>query len=236
MVLIEMTKGRSLMTTTGKVLGVLASLLVIASLTGCTNWEKKYKSLDVEYQNVKGLYENCQATLDSSTAEKSRMSQELASSKKQIEDMQKQIDEKKATPAQATGFEGMDVAVNAKEGTITVTVSDSLLFASGLATLKNSYIAELDKINSVIHERYNTRPIDVIGYTDTDPIKKTKWKDNWELSAQRALTVTRYLVEKGIDKERIRAIGCGDSRPVASNSNSAGKSKNRRVEVVVHMK
>jgi chemotaxis protein MotB len=224
------------MKTTGKVLCLAASLLVIASMTGCTNWEKKYKSLDVEYQNVKGLYENCQATLDSSAAEKSRMGQELASSKKQIEDMQKLIQEKKATPAQATGFEGMDVAVDAKAGTITVTVSDSILFASGAATLKNSQIAELDKINSVIRERYSSRKIDVVGHTDTDPIKKTKWKDNWELSAQRALTVTRYLVDKGIEAERIRAVGCGDARPVASNSASAGKSKNRRVEVVVYMK
>jgi chemotaxis protein MotB len=224
------------MKTTGKVLGLAAGLLVIASMTGCTNWEKKYKSLDVEYQNVKGLYENCQATLDSSAAEKARMGQELASSRQQLEEMQRQIQEKKATPAQATGFEGMDVAVDAAAGTITVTVSDSILFASGAATLKNIYIAELDKINSVIRDRYSGRKIDVVGHTDTDPIRKTKWKDNWELSAQRALTVTRYLVDKGIAKDRIRAAGCGDARPVASNSSSAGKSKNRRVEVVVYMK
>jgi chemotaxis protein MotB len=226
------------MKTTGKVLGVLAGLFVIATLTGCTNWEKKYKSLDVEYQNVKGLYENCQATLDSSASEKARMSQELANSRKQLEDMQKQIQEKKATPGDVTGFGNMDVAVDAAAGTITVSVSDEILFASGAATLKKSYIAELDKINSVIRERYSSRKIDVVGHTDTDPIVKTKnkWKDNWDLSAQRALTVTRYLVDKGIAKERIRAVGCGDARPVASNATSTGKSKNRRVEVVVYMK
>jgi chemotaxis protein MotB len=224
------------MKTTGKVLGLVTSLLVIASLTGCTNWEKKYKSLDVEYQNVKGLYENCQATLDSSAAEKARMGQELSSNKQTIEQLQKQIQEGKGKADKVTGFEGMDVAVDAKAGTITVTVSDSILFASGAATLKNAYIAELDKINSVISERYSSRKIDVVGHTDTDPIKKTKWKDNWELSAQRSLTVVRYLVDKGIEKDRIRAVGCGDSRPVASNSASAGKSKNRRVEVVVYMR
>jgi chemotaxis protein MotB len=231
-----MTKGMSFMKTAAKVLWVMVGLVFVSALSGCTNWEKKYKSLDVEYQNVKGLYENCQATLDSSAAEKGRMSQELANSKKQLEDMQKQIQEKKVSPGKATGFEGMDVAVNAAEGTITVTLSDAILFASGVSTLKNSYIAELDKINNVIRERYSGRKIDVIGHTDTDPIKKTKWKDNLELSAQRALTVTRYLIDKGISKEKIRAVACGDAQPVASNSNSAGKSKNRRVEVVVHMK
>lgn len=217
---------------------VLAGLVVLSLLSGCTDWKKKYQALDVEYQNVKGLYENCQATLDSSAAEKGRLGQELAESRRQLEEMQKQISEQKATPAQATGFEGMDVAVDAAAGTITVTVSDSILFASGSATLKNAYISELDKIYSVVRERYNGRKIDVVGHTDTDPISKTKnkWQDNWELSAQRALTVTRYLVNKGIAKDHIRAAGCGDARPVASNSSSSGKSKNRRVEVVVYMK
>jgi chemotaxis protein MotB len=224
------------MKTTGKVLSVLVGLMVVSTLTGCTNWEKKYKSLDVEYQNVKGLYENCQATLDSSAAEKARMGQELSSSKQTIEQLQKQIQEGKGKADKVTGFEGMDVAVDAKAGTITVTVSDAILFASGASTLKSSFISELDKINSVIAERYSGRKIDVVGHTDTDPIKKSKWKDNLELSAQRALTVTRYLIDKGIDKEKIRAVACGDSRPVASNSASAGKSKNRRVEVVVNMR
>jgi chemotaxis protein MotB len=224
------------MKTAVKVLCVLASVMVVSTLTGCTNWEKKYKSLDVEYQNVKGLYENCQATLDSSAAEKGRMGQELSASKQTIEQLQKQIQEKKVSPGKATGFEGMDVAVDAAAGTITVTLSDAILFASGASTLKNTYISELDKINSVIRERYSGRKIDVVGHTDNDPIKKSKWKDNLELSAQRALTVTRYLIEKGISKEKIRAVACGDAQPVASNSASAGKSKNRRVEVVVHMR
>ena len=224
------------MKTAAKVLCVLAGLAVVSTLTGCTNWEKKYKSLDVEYQNVKGLYENCQATLDSSAAEKGRMGQELSANKQTIEQLQKQIQEKKVSPGKATGFEGMDVAVDAAAGTITVTVSDAILFAAGSSILKSSYIAELDKIYSVIRERYNGRKIDIVGHTDADPIKKSKWKDNWELSAQRALTVVRYMVDKGISKEQIRAVGCGEARPVASNSAAAGKSKNRRVEVVVHMR
>jgi chemotaxis protein MotB len=75
-----------------------------------------------------------------------------------------------------------------------------------------------------------------VGHTDSDPIRKSKWKDNWELSAQRALSVVRYLIAKGIDKEKIRAVGCGATKPVASNSTRSGKARNRRVEIVVHMK
>ena len=78
--------------------------------------------------------------------------------------------------------------------------------------------------------------MDVVGHTDTDPIKKSKWKDNWELSAQRALSVLRYLVKRGITKEKIQAVGCGESQSIASNSTASGKARNRRVEIVVHMR
>jgi chemotaxis protein MotB len=110
------------------------------------------------------------------------------------------------------------------------------LFDSGKATLKKATSAELDHINSVLREKYAGRQIDVLGHTDTDPIQKSNWKDNWELSAQRSLTVLRYLVQKGIPDENIRAIGCGESQPIASNATAAGKGKNRRVEIVVHMR
>ncbi|HPY77378.1 MAG TPA: OmpA family protein, partial [Anaerohalosphaeraceae bacterium] len=70
------------------------------------------------------------------------------------------------------------------------------------------------------------------------PIRKTKdqWQDNWDLSAGRALTVLRYLTSKGMPADQIRAVACGESRPVASNASAAGKAKNRRVEIVVHMR
>ncbi len=215
----------------------LFCLAAMFALTGCTDWHKKFQSLDAEHQNLKGLYEDCVSSMDSTAAEKARLEKDLDASRQTIDQLQKQIDAGK-TADKATGFEGMDVAVDAKAGTITVTLSDAILFASGSATLKNTYIAELDKIYSVVRERYSGRNIDIVGHTDSDPIVKTKakWQDNWELSAQRALTVVRYMVNKGIAAKNIRAVGCGQSLPVASNSTASGKSQNRRVEVVVNMR
>ena len=89
---------------------------------------------------------------------------------------------------------------------------------------------------SVLRDKYASKQIDVVGHTDTDPIKKSNWKDNWELSAQRALSVLRYLEKKGISPEKIQATGRGQSQPIASNSNASGKARNRRVEIVVHMR
>ncbi len=220
-----------------KCIALAVAVIVISTLTGCTNWKKKYQGLDVEYQNVKGLYETCTASLDSSAAEKAKMSQEMSQSKQTIDQLQKQIQQGKAAD-KATGFEGLDVSVDAKAGTITVTLPQSILFASGSATLKNASISELDQVYDTVRERYSGRSIDIVGHTDTDPIRKTKdkWQDNWELSAERSLTVVRYLVNHGIAPANIRAVGCGEARPVASNSSSSGKAKNRRVEIVVHMR
>ncbi|MCD6175850.1 MAG: OmpA family protein [Planctomycetes bacterium] len=212
-----------------KMLVLCVVTVAMVSLTGCTNWKKKYGALDVEHQNIKGLYENCVASLDSTAAERAQMSQEL-------ENLKKQLAQGKSA-SQATGFKG-DVKVDQNAGTITVTLPNSILFSSGKATLKNTTSSDLDHIHGVLRQRYSGKQVDVVGHTDTDPIRRTKnlYKDNWDLSAERALTVLRYLVGKGIDPKNIRGVACGQSRPVASNANAAGKSKNRRVEIVVHMR
>ena len=73
----------------------------------------------------------------------------------------------------------------------------------------------------------------VSGFTDDLPIQKNnnRYQDNWELSAQRALTVTRALIEEGMPRARVFAAAFGAQQPVASNGDSAGRARNRRVEM-----
>lgn len=227
------------MSRVGRKIVLMAGLAaVMAVMTGCTNWKQRYTELDVEHQNLKGLYENCVGTLDMSASEKAQLSQQLTQAQRQLEEMKRQIDQRQATPAQATGFQVGDVAVDEQAGTITVTLPNTILFASGQAALKSTTSQELDHIYSVIRQRYSGRKVDIVGHTDTDPISKTKdkWQDNWDLSAARALTVLRYLVGRGMQPENIRAVGSGEARPVAPNTTAANKAKNRRVEIVVHMR
>ena len=209
---------------------VLISLVSISLLPGCTNWKKKYEALNVEHQNALGL-------LERERAEKGQLANQLTQDQQTIEELQRQITERYQSPAEATGFgEGYDVAFDPSAGTITVTLPNAILFSSGKATLKKATNVELDHIKSVLQNKYPGKQIDVVGHTDSDPIKKSPWKDNWELSAQRALSVVRYLLNRGIGKDEIRAVGCGASQPIASNATTSGKAKNRRVEIVVHMK
>ena len=149
-----------------------------------------------------------------------------------IEELKKQLSECKQSPF----GEGYDVTVDSAAGTITVTLPNAILFSPGSARLRKETITELDHIHSVLRSSYPSKQIDVVGHTDSDPIRKSKWADNWELSAQRALSVLRYLVNKGIPADQIRAVGRGESVPRASNATSSGKAQNRRVEIVVYMR
>ena len=73
----------------------------------------------------------------------------------------------------------------------------------------------------------------ISGFTDDLPIQKNNlhFADNWELSAQRALTVTRALISQGMPKERVFAAAFADQQPVVPNTDSASRSQNRRVEM-----
>jgi len=216
--------------TNKKTIALLICLVLFALLPGCTNWEKKYQALSVEHENLKGL-------LDRERSEKGQLADRISQDQMTIEEYQRQIEELSKTPGDVTGFgEGYDVAFDPSAGTITVTLPNAILFDSGKAELKRATSTELDHIRSVLRDKYAGKQVDVVGHTDTDPIKKSKWKDNWELSAQRALSVLRYLVKRGISEKDIQAVGCGESQPIASNANASGKAKNRRVEIVVHMR
>lgn len=73
----------------------------------------------------------------------------------------------------------------------------------------------------------------VSGFTDDRPVRdgNRQFDDNWELSAQRALTVTRALIEEGVPSSAIFAAAFGPEQPVASNADAHGRAQNRRVEM-----
>ncbi len=73
----------------------------------------------------------------------------------------------------------------------------------------------------------------VSGYTDDQQVRdgNRRFADNWDLSAQRALTVTRALIDEGVPSSAVFAAAFGSEQPVASNADEDGRSKNRRVEI-----
>ena len=77
-------------------------------------------------------------------------------------------------------------------------------------------------------------PVLVEGHTDDQPIKRSKWTSNKELSIARASAVADYLAERhGIERDRLTVIGYGEERPIADNEMSRGRQQNRRVEIII---
>jgi len=112
-------------------------------------------------------------------------------------------------------------------GDLHVRVPGDVLFASGKIDLRSSAKQTLNQIAEVLQNDYADNTIRIEGYTDTDPIRRSKWKDNLELSLQRAAAVHRYLQSQGISADRMYAAGFGETRPAQS------KQRSRRVEIVV---
>lgn len=114
-------------------------------------------------------------------------------------------------------------------------IGGHLLFPPGSATLTPEGQAKLKKVAGDLKGHYAGRTARVYGFTDSDPIVKTKnlWQDNLDLSANRSMAVVRFLWSQGISKDKVEAVAMGDARPVSPNSSADNKKKNRRVEIVV---
>jgi chemotaxis protein MotB len=114
---------------------------------------------------------------------------------------------------------------------VAVEINASVLFASGQAELAEASLRSLEAVAKVLARAPNA--IEVEGYTDDSPINSPIFPSNWELSAARASRVVRLFADAGVDPARMGAIGYGENRSVDSNDTPEGRSRNRRVVVVI---
>lgn len=114
-------------------------------------------------------------------------------------------------------------------------ISGSVLFALNSADLQEEGRELLGSLIGPLRDYLAQRDelLMVSGFTDDLPIQSDNlhFEDNWELSAQRALTVTRALIEEGMPASLVFASAFGEQQPVAANSDEAGRARNRRVEM-----
>lgn len=117
-------------------------------------------------------------------------------------------------------------------------LANSLRYESGEAAIKSEGYRVLDQLIEYLRTTADTRLIRVEGHTDNveiGPSLKSRYATNWELAKARANGVIRYLVEKGgLDSARLGAMGYGDSKPVVTNATEEGRTKNRRVEILLY--
>jgi chemotaxis protein MotB len=126
---------------------------------------------------------------------------------------------------------GGSVSVQNNIEGVLISLSEKLLFTPGTAEMHPEAYPILDVIAEML------KPIDnevrVIGHTDDQPPVDESFKDNWQLSAARAIKVVDYLVSKGVAPERLTVVGKGSYAPVFPNDTTEHRALNSRADIVV---
>ena len=116
---------------------------------------------------------------------------------------------------------------------ITVRLASQGSFVSGSANLKSEFEALLSRVG--ISLSASKGKIRVEGHTDNVPVAfSERFKSNWDLSAARSASVADFFINSsGFEQDKITVAGFADTRPIANNDSSAGRARNRRIEVIV---
>ena len=179
--------------------------------------ESRKKVADLEAENTK-LKEN--------VAQLQTKSQEVEKASNTYKEL---LQEMKGEIAQG------QITITELKGKLTMDVVDKILFASGEATVKKEGLAVLKRVVEIL-KNMQDKNIRVEGHTDNVRITSKLariYPSNWELSAARAINVTKYLQQQGIDPAILSATAFGEYQPLADNSTAEGKAKNRRIAIIL---
>jgi chemotaxis protein MotB len=134
--------------------------------------------------------------------------------------------------ASQKGVQDKVQSVIAQRGLVIRLLTDRVLFDSGAAELKPEATPVLTKVAEIV-AREGKHQVMVEGHTDPVPIHGSLFPTNWELSTARASRVVRFLIDGGVARRRLSAAGYASLHPIADNATAAGRSRNRRVEIVL---
>ena len=129
--------------------------------------------------------------------------------------------------------QGTTITVEEAQEGFVIKLPAALLFKEGSATIENQdALLFLKRMALIIAELPNDIEVSVQGHTDnTGPGASSIYKDNWELSTARAISVLHELVLDGVEPKRLNAAGFADYKPVSTNATASGRAQNRRVEL-----
>ena len=126
-----------------------------------------------------------------------------------------------------------EVDVQVLKGVVYVSLNDNMLYKSGSYEISDRAGETLSKIAKIITD-YKDYDVLIEGNTDNVPITRENIRNNWDLSCLRASSVVQALQTKyGVDPKRLTAGGRGEYNPLTSNATDAGKSRNRRTQIII---
>ena len=126
-----------------------------------------------------------------------------------------------------------EITLEESEDGFIIRLPDGLLFKPGSAVIENEdALLFLKRIALIVKKLPEDLYVNARGHTDNNPPDQTSpYKDNWELSTARAVSVAKELIKNKIDPKKITASGKAEFDPITSNATEEGRAKNRRVEL-----
>jgi chemotaxis protein MotB len=213
-----------------------------------TDLEKQKASLANQIADLKKAKDELQSVIDALKgqmgklgSDKADLLERMAKMKATLEDLERAkaaADKRnKAFRDLLAKFKAMvdagKLQVEVRNGLMLVKLPDNILFDPGKTDLKKEGQDAIVQVTGILNG-IEGRKFQVAGHTDNRPIgKNSKFKSNWELSAERALQVLDLMVKSGMDSKRLSAAGYADVLPVATNDTDDGRRQNRRIEIVL---
>lgn len=198
--------------------------------------EKQRKDLEAKLADAQKRTDELNKLLGSTAADKDKLDKLLASSNQQLEELAKQ---KAAAEARAATYKQLTdklssmisagkLSVKIRKGRMLISLPNDVLFDSGSAKLKKAGEDAIAQVAQALAQ-FTDRQFLVAGHTDDKPTRPPR--TNWELSTERAVTVTRFLIDKGMKPEQLGAVGYGEFDPVVANDSDEHRAQNRRIEI-----
>jgi chemotaxis protein MotB len=129
-------------------------------------------------------------------------------------------------------IDGGQLTVSIEQGRIVINLPENVLFASGRSEVNPEGKEALKQIAGVL-KAFSDRRFQIEGHTDNVPIKSARYPSNWELSAERALSVLHLMIQEGVQPQNVSAAGFGEFHPRAENESKEGRALNRRIEIIM---
>lgn len=207
---------------------------------GRTEMQKQIDDATAVYDELTRQLERLGQDSQSLLAVNGTLKDALDNSKKRLEELRRA---QAAAEARATlyrelalRFKSMidagDLAITLRDGRMVLRLSNDVLFDSGRSELKPEGKRALSQVAAVL-ATIPGRQFQIAGHTDDEPIRRSPYKSNWDLSTARALEVTSFLVAKGVGPHALSAAGYGEFDPIDTNATTLGKSHNRRTEITL---
>ncbi len=219
------------------------AVLIVLTLTACVSNSVHQREMQLKDDEVTRLKDDV-VRLET---EKSQLIKDRTALQGSVEEMQKALSEARERKAESdkrvADYRAMlarfrklidsgKLKIRMTDGRMVVVLASDVLFGSGSATLSpqgRDAVVEVAKVFATMPDRR----FQIEGHTDNVPVRTLVFPSNWQLAAERAISVLDVMVQTGVLPDRVSAASYAETRPVKSNDTVEGRAANRRIEIVI---